>query len=50
MCGAGMAQRLCNGMPCNDPGFDSRWGRCTNQASHPLQGTVNWGSKWGRRL
>ena len=21
-------QRLCNGLPRNDPGFDSRWGRC----------------------
>ena len=25
-CGAGLAQRLCNGLSCNDPGFDSRSG------------------------
>ena len=35
----GVAQRLCNGLPRNDPGFDSRWGRCKNRASRPLQGT-----------
>ena len=29
--GVGMAQRLCNGLPCNDLRFDSRWGRCKNQ-------------------
>ena len=23
--GAGVAQRWCNGLPRNDPGFDSRW-------------------------
>ena len=23
--GAGVARRLCNGLPHNDPGFDSRW-------------------------
>ena len=28
--GAGVAQRLCNGLPRNDPGFDFRWGRCKN--------------------
>ena len=28
----------------NDLGFDSRWGRCKNRASCPLQGTVNWGA------
>ena len=31
-----MAQRLCNGLPRNDLGFDSRWGRCTNRASRPM--------------
>ena len=40
-CGAGVAQQLCNGLPRNDPGFGSWWGRCKNQASRPLQGTVN---------
>ena len=42
--GAGMAQRLCNGLPRNDPGFNSRRGRCKNRASRPLQGTVNGGA------
>ena len=48
--GAGVAQRLYNGLPRNDPGFDSRWGRCKNRASRPSQGTVNGGdvSKWPR--
>ena len=37
-CEAGVAQRVCNWLPHNDPGFDSR----------PSQGTVNGGavSKW----
>ena len=26
--GAGVVRWLCNGLPRNDPGFDSRWGRC----------------------
>ena len=36
-------------MDCH-AGFDSRWGRCKNQASRPSQGTVNGGavSKWPR--
>ena len=38
--GAVVAQRLSNALPHNDPGFDSRWGRCKNQASRPSQGTV----------
>ena len=38
---AGVVQRLCNGLPRNDPGFESRWGRCKNRASRPSQGTVN---------
>ena len=33
--GAGMAQWLCNGLPRNDPGFDSQWGWCKNRASSP---------------
>ena len=41
-CGAGVAQRYCNGLPCDGPGFDARWGRCKNRASRPSQGTVNW--------
>ena len=45
--GAGVAQLLCNGLPRNDTGFDSRWGRCNK----PPQGTVNGGavSKLPRR-
>ena len=42
--GAGVAQRLCNGLPCDDLGFDSRSERCINRASCPLQGTVNGGA------
>ena len=42
--GAGVAQRLCNGLPRNDPGLDSRWGWCKNRASRPSQGTVNEGA------
>ena len=38
---AGLAQRFCNGLPCNNSGFDSWWGRCKNWASRPSQGTVN---------
>ena len=46
--GAGMAQQLCNGLPHDDPRFDSRWERCKNRASRPSQGTINGGtvSKW----
>ena len=36
----GVVQRLCNGLPRKDPGFDSWWGQCKNQASRPSQGTV----------
>ena len=39
-----MAQRLCNGLPRDGPGFDSRWERGKNRASRPLQGTVNKGA------
>ena len=44
--GAGVAQRLCNGLPCNDMGFDYRWGRCKNRPSQTLNdlavdGTLN---------
>ena len=42
--GAGVAQRLCNGLPCDGPGFDSRSERCINRALRPSQGTVNWGA------
>ena len=42
--GAGVAQRLSNGLPRNDPEFDSWWGRRKNQASRPSQGTVNVGA------
>ena len=38
--GAGVAQRLCNGLPHNDSWFDSRWEWCKNRASRPSQGTV----------
>ena len=38
--GAGMAQRLCNGLPQTSPGFESQWVRCKNRASRPLQWTV----------
>ena len=38
--GADLAQWLCNGPSRNDPGFDSRWGRCKNRAPCPSQGTV----------
>ena len=36
--------RLCNGLPRNGPGFDSRWERCKNRASRPSQGQVNGGA------
>ena len=44
--GAGVAQRLCNGLPCNDMGFNYRWGRCKNRPSQTLNdlavdGTLN---------
>ena len=42
--GAGVAQWLCNGLPWDGPEFDYSWGGCKNQASRPLQGTVNGGA------
>ena len=39
--GAVVAQRLCNGLSCSGPRFDSRWERCKSRASRPSQGTVN---------
>ena len=42
--GACVAQRLCNGLPSDSPGIDSRWERCKNRASCPSQGTVNGGA------
>ena len=42
--GAGVALGLCNGLPCNDPGFDSRRGWFKNRASRTSQGTVNGGA------
>ena len=42
--GAGVVQRLCNGLPRDGPGFDFRWERCKNRASPPSQGTVNGGT------
>ena len=49
-CGACVAQRWHNGLPCDSPGFNSRSERCIYRASHPSQGTVNGGavSKWPR--
>ena len=41
--GACVAQRYCNGLPRDGPGFDSRWGRYIYRASRPSQGTVNGG-------
>ena len=38
-----MAQRKRNGLPRDDPGFDSRWEQCIYRASSPSQGTVNRG-------
>ena len=35
-CGAGVAQRLCNALPCDGPGFDSRWEQCKNR-THVLR-------------
>ena len=32
--GGGVAQRLCNGLPRDGPGFDSRWERCKNQQTN----------------
>ena len=48
--GACVAQRWCNGLPCDVPGFNSRSERCIYRASRPSQGTVNGGavSKWPR--
>ena len=31
VCGADVEQRVCNGLPRNDSGFDSRWERCKNR-------------------
>ena len=47
---AGVAQRLWNGLPRNDPGFDFPWGHYKNRTSCPSQGTVNGDavSKWHR--
>ena len=39
-----VAQRWRNGLPRNDPGFDSRWERCIYWAARPSQGTVNGGA------
>ena len=39
--GSGVAQRLCNGPPRNNPGLDSE---LKNRAPCPLQGTVNGGT------
>ena len=44
VCGAGVVQLLCNGLPRDGPGFDSRWEWCKNRASRPSQGTVNRGA------
>ena len=41
--GAGVAKKLCNGLPRDGLGFYFRWERCKNRASRPSQGTVNWG-------
>ena len=41
VCGAGVAQQLCNELSRDGPWFDSRWERCKNRASRPSQGTVN---------
>ena len=41
--GAGVAQRLCNGLPNDGLWFDSRWARCKNRASRPSQKTFNGG-------
>ena len=41
---SGVAQRLCNGLTRDGPGFDSRWVLCKNRASRPSQWTVNGGA------
>ena len=41
---AGVAKQLCNGLPRDDPGFDSQWKRCKNRVSRLLPGTVNGGA------
>ena len=41
LCGACVAQRWCNGLPRDGPGFDSQWERCIYRASRTSQGTVN---------
>ena len=41
---AGVAPLLCNGLPPDGPGFDSRWERCKYRASRLSQGTVNGGA------
>ena len=40
----GVRQRLCNELPRNGPGFDSRSVRCKHRASCPSQGTGNGGA------
>ena len=39
-----MAQRLCNGLSRDGPGFDSRWERSKNRVSRPSQWTLNGGA------
>ena len=39
--GAGVAHRLCNGLPRDGPGFNYRLGQYKNRASRLSQGTVN---------
>ena len=41
---AGVAQRLCNGLPRGGHGFDSRWELCKSRVSRPSQRTVNVGA------
>ena len=35
---------MCNGLPCDGPGFNSRSERCIYRASRPSEGTVNGGA------
>ena len=44
--GACVAQQWRNGLPCDGPGFDSRWERCIYRAFT----TFARDSKWGCRL
>ena len=39
-----VVEHVCNGLPLEGPGFDSRWEWCKNRASLPSQGTVNGGA------